>query len=180
MTETFLQMAERHRAADMLMQGDFEMHDGKACSVGCFNHDLGSEADDFAALAKFSGYPEWTHHLQEAVFENLPKDASKNWHVDFARACEGVTDWVAVYHQTMIAALEIALPHDKSGYVQRVIDLHKQGPEVTQDQWTAARAAARDSARAAADAAAWAARAARAAAWSQIAQGFIKACEANK
>lgn len=49
--ETFLQMAERHRKLDQLAQGSFEWS-GMACSIGCFNHDLGQKLGDFAALAK--------------------------------------------------------------------------------------------------------------------------------
>ena len=168
--ETFLQLAERHRKLDQLAQGSFEWT-GKACSIGCFNHDLGQEPGDFKALAEYTGYPEWAHRLQEVVFEGLPKDDAINWHVDFARTCEGVTDWTAKYHKTMIGILEVAKPYDTSEgqVVQRVIDLHKRGPAVTPDEWRAARDAARD---AAADAewaawpAAWAAaRDAAGAAW---------------
>ena len=137
--ETFLQLAERHRELDQLAQGDFRWT-GKACSIGCFNHDLGQKPGDFKALSKFTGYPEWAHRLQEAVFEGLPKDDAINWHVDFARSCEGVTDWTAKYHKTMINILEVAKPYDTSEgqVVQRVIDLHKRGPAVTPDEWRAA------------------------------------------
>ena len=65
MTETFLQMAERHRAADMLAKGRFDWT-GQACSIGCFNHDLGQEPGDFAALAAFTGYPEWAHRTHRS------------------------------------------------------------------------------------------------------------------
>ena len=186
MAATFLEMAERHRAADMLIQGFFEKQDGKACSVGCFNADLGNAPDDFEALANFTGYPEWAHRLQEAIFEGLPPDEAKDWHVQFAERCERVRDWKTQYHQTMIGVLNIALPHDTSIVVQPVIDLHKRamiGDTPTAAEWAAARdatrAAARDAARAAAwaaeatRAAAWAAEATRAAAWPDIRDAFL-------
>lgn len=156
MTETFLQMAERHREQDMLAKGEFEWT-GKACSVGCFNYDLDQEPGDFAALAAWTGYPEWAHRVQEAIFEQLPENLSKDWHVDFARKCANVTDWDAFYHRFMISVLEIALPHDPSGVVQQVIDLYKRGKNVTEAEWSAAEKAART--------ATWDVRAAKAATW---------------
>jgi len=145
MTETFLQMAERHHAADgMLAKGRFEWSGSSACSVGCFNHDLGNEPADFEALSRFSGYPEWAHHIQETLFECLPEPDNRDWHVQFAKACEAITDWDAAYHQMMIAILMVALPHDTSQeqVVQAVIDLHGRGKEVSSREWAAAGTAA--------------------------------------
>ena len=154
--ETFLEMAERHFAVDgMLAKGSFNMTNGSACSVGCFNHDLGNDPSDFAALAGFTGYPEWAHHFQEMLFERLPKPDNRMWHVQFAKKAESVTDWGAVLKASMIATLEIALPHDTSDrqVVQRSLDLYHRD-NVTKEEWRAAADAAADAADAAADAAA--------------------------
>ena len=176
--ETFLQMAERHREADQLAKGRFE-YDGSACSVGCFNHDLGQRPGDFRALSLHTGYPEWVHRLQEAVFEGLSLEAAKDWHVDFAKKCEKVTDWDSEYHRIMIGILKISLPNDTSNpsVVQMYIDLHKIGAEVSDDKWSAAWSAA-ESAAESAWSAAWsaaqsAARSAARSAWSDISKVFL-------
>ena len=142
--ETYLEMAHRHRDMDNLAKGEFSFKNGKACSVGCFNHDLGNDPSDFAALSKFSTFPEWSHRLQEAVFEIFTDELGRNWHVDHAEASSKVTDWVKCYHLTMVAILEVALPHDTSDgrVVQRVIDLHRGYQDATDDQWAAAWSAA--------------------------------------
>ena len=164
--ESFSEMAKRHQAGDMLVQGTWEM-----CSVGCFNRDYGNDPYDFAALAKSTGYKEWTHHIQEAVFEHLPSEDAKNWHVQFADKVETVKDFDALYHSFMAGVLEVVLPHDKYGVVQPVIDLHRNYKNATEEDWDEARAKAKA---AWAEASAWAARgaaravskdAARAAAW---------------
>lgn len=179
MTETLLEMATRHREMDMLAAGRFEFTDGQACSIGCFNRDLGQPPGDIQAYADHFGIPHWAADLQERLFENLPATDRLDWHVAFARKAEKLTDWVVAYHRTMIAILEVALPHDASPgrVVQRVIDLHRRGPEVAQSEWDAAR----DAARAAAWDAAWATAraaagaAARDAAYRQIRDGFLAA-----
>lgn len=172
--ESFLEMAKRHQAGNMLVQGAWQR-----CSVGCFNLDYGNDPNDFAALADSTGYPEWTHRLQEKVFENLPSKDAKNWHVQFAEKMEAVKDFDALYHSFMVGVLEIALPHDKHGVVQPVIDLHKNYKNATEKDWKKAE----DAARAAADAAEAAARAragaaadaARGDAWQTIKDAFVQA-----
>jgi hypothetical protein len=132
--ESFLEMAKRHKAGDMLVQGDYQ-----TCSVGCFNRDYGNDLNDFKALAGSTGYREWTHHIQEAIFEGLPEDDAKNWHVRFAEKMETVKDFDALYHSFMVGVLKIALPHDKNGVVQPVIDLHENYKDVTSEDWEKAK-----------------------------------------
>ena len=166
--ESFLEMAKRHKAGDMLGQGEWQ-----TCSVGCFNRDYGNAINDFAALADSTGYEEWTHHIQEAVFEGLPNEDAINWHVQFAEKMETVKDFDAFYNSFMVGVLEIALPHDKHGVVQPVIDLHKNFGNATPDDWKEVAEAARD---AAAKEAAWEAwAAARADAWQKIKYAFLNA-----
>jgi len=100
----FIAMAKRHRDQDMLASGSFQMKNGKACSVGCFNAELGNETSDFAALAESTGYPEAAHRLQEAVFECLPQEDGVNWHVQFFEKAATVTDWDRVMQLTTLAA----------------------------------------------------------------------------
>lgn len=117
-------------------------------------------------------FPEWTHGLQEYLFERLEGDASKEWHVQFADAASKVADWEKAYHLTMIAILNVVLPHDTSegAVVQRIIDLHRNYAEASVRDWFAARSAARF---AAGDAAGDAANIA-------IRDGFLAACEASQ
>jgi hypothetical protein len=160
--ETFAEMARRHREADMLAAGDFQMVAGQACSVGCFCHDYGLTPGDYEGLAKLTGYPEAAHHLQEAIFERLPEADRADWHVAFAEKSETVTDWQPVIDKTVLASLRIAEPHDTSEgkVVAIVIALYKRrlnGDNPSDAEWYAARVAAF-----AADAVGGAARAARA------------------
>jgi hypothetical protein len=128
--KSFLEMAKDHQAGDMLVQGVWD-----TCSVGCFNREYGNEIHDFEALAVSTGYPEWTHRVQESVFEGLPKDDARNWHVQFAQKMETVKDFDALYHSFMIGVLEVALPHGKHSVIQPVIDLHKNYKNTTPDEW---------------------------------------------
>lgn len=164
--ETFAEMARRHREADMLAAGNFQMVGGQACSIGCFCHDYGLKPGDFEGLAKLTGYPETAHRLQETIFERLPETERADWHVAFAEKLETVTDWQSVIDKTVLASLRIAEPHDTSEnrVVAMVIDLYEQrlnGDNPSDAEWAAARATARDAAGNAAWAAGNAARAAR-------------------
>jgi len=128
--ESFLEMAKRHKERDILVQGEWDM-----CSVGCFNRDYGNALDDFEALSLSTGYPEWVHRVQEAVFESLTEDDAINWHVQFAQKMETVKDFEAFYHSIMVSVLEPVLPYDKYGVAQTVIDLHKDYKNVTSEDW---------------------------------------------
>lgn len=180
--ETFLEMARRHRADDMLVNNTFEMVDGQACSIGCFCHDYGLEPSDFSGLAKITKYPEAAHHLQEAIFEGLPESERGDWHVAFAEKAETVTDWQAVIDKTVLASLRIAEPHDTSTgkVVATVIDLYERrlsGDNPSNAEWASAGSASWAALWAAARAAAGAAAgaAAEAAAWVQIRDTFLNA-----
>ena len=115
--------------------------------------------------------PQWACEFRGVVRNGLPADHRRAFDADFLRTRDEVTDWSAKYHETMIGLLEVAKPHDISEeqVVSMVIELHKSGAEVSDDErkaaaeatmaaWTAANAsgAARDAAEA--TWAAWAAR----------------------
>jgi hypothetical protein len=164
--ETFAEMARRHRAADMLLAGNFNMVGGQACSVGCFCHDYGLMPGDFEGLAKLTGYPEAAHRLQETIFEGLPEAERADWHVAFAEKAATVTDWETVIDRTVLASLRIAEPHDKSEskVVAAVIALYERrlsGDNPSEADWDSAGAAGA----AGVAGAAWAAWAAADAAW---------------
>lgn len=138
MTETFLDMAIRHRDQDLLVAGAYGSPEGgKACSVGCFNREYGNRPSDISALAVSTSYPEWAHVLQEYFFENLPQESRADFHVDFARMCENVKCWESKYHETMVLILNLALPLQSPGdiTIQNVINAHRRGVDVPGYEW---------------------------------------------
>lgn len=128
--ESFLEMAIRHRALDLLAQGEW-----KTCSVGCFNKEYGNAPADIKALSKSTGYPVWVHRLQERLFEYLPENCALDWHVQFADKMLTIKDFKAFYHSFMVGVLKIVLPHDKHDVVQPVIDLHTNYSCATPEDW---------------------------------------------
>jgi len=74
--------AIHHREQDMLIKGQFWAYH-KGCSVGCF---VKTEDRPHAKLAARSGMPEWIHHLQDSIFENLPEDDCFYWSERFFKA----------------------------------------------------------------------------------------------
>jgi len=177
-----IEMAKRHQDQDMIKQGVWlDDVDGKGCSIGCFNHELGNESSDIAAFSKAAGIPEWMGHLQENIFEGLSVENSRDWHLECVTLYPGVKDWNKTRDLFLISLLERVKQYDQSNVVQSVIDLLRRklnGEDVTAKlekaavavraaAYAAAAAAARAAARAAdaADAADAAARAADAAAY---------------
>jgi hypothetical protein len=80
--------AEAHLAADMLRDGTYGEGSGKnfrACSVGCFAHDLGATGNQHEAIANHYAIPEWLVRLQDSMFEGLPEDERGSFHVELAR-----------------------------------------------------------------------------------------------
>jgi hypothetical protein len=166
--------AKAHRAADLMRHGatgcpsDGQPGCSVACTVGTYEHDLYPER---------LGLPEWLAHLQDAIYEALPRDdrhLDDEWTVDLLGAIEPGADIDAVQAPILRDVLaEVALPvaGSSAGVVQAVIDLLGRrigGDEPTPDEWAATRAAARAArvaraAWAAAGATAETARAARAA-----------------
>ena len=116
MTETRVEMAKRHYESDMLLAGTYGTYDRddnfKGCSVGCMNLDLGNDLTDHEALAEHWGVPLWSIWLQDKMFEGLPAHAAKEWHVRYAEACEGVTDWDTAFCSIAALAARTATAHE--------------------------------------------------------------------
>ncbi len=100
---------------------------GQGCSVGCFARDAGYSADSgdiHEFVSKAYKYPVWAVILQDVIFERLPScDARSKWHVDFARAVDGVTDW-----STALGRMDEIFPGLKGNssdgrYVHSAIDI---------------------------------------------------------
>jgi len=94
---------------------------------------------------------EWVDSVKEELSQGLSNDELKQWDSDFKVKVEAVKDFSVLYHSFMLGLLEVALPHDKYGVVQPVIDLHKDYKNVTLDAWEKAEDAARAVRAAAAD-----------------------------
>jgi len=177
-----LEQAKAHYAADMLIKGSYGDDDNgqfRGCSVGChlFHIYLMAEPERIASMddkhrkvAEYYEYPEWLAHLQDTIFEGLPSGENTRWHVQFAEAVvahKGAFDWDEVYHRVHVGILRVSYrtAGASAEAVQLVLDLHERvasGETVTEEQWSAARSAARS----AWSAARSAARAAAESAWS--------------
>jgi hypothetical protein len=189
-------MAKAHAEADRLVAGFFtHEEDNKGCSVGCDAFDIRAikgedwslwdgPGDYHAYVADYFGTPEWLEHLRDAVFEGLPKEDRSDWHVNIAEALPVGVSFGPIKHRILRdILLEVSAPSIGDGdedwrvacrtAVQSVAALHEQAitKTVQNEDWAAARDAARAVAWDAASAAAWdaawdAARdAARAVAW---------------
>jgi hypothetical protein len=80
---------------------------------------------------------EWIDSVKEEISQGLSNDELNQWDSDFKVKVESVKDFSVLYHSFMLGLLEVALPHDKYGVVQSVIDLHKDYKNVTSEDWEA-------------------------------------------
>ena len=159
-TETLSQMAQRHfDAEEMLRAGTFGFDEpdmgwsGHGSSVGCFALEAGYNGvgDIHEFVARKFNYPIWAVLLQDRIFEGLAlSDNHREWHVNFARAVEGVTDWKSALHRIHCAILDVALESagDAAPQVRAVRDLHASQCD-DDAAWDAAESAARSAARSA-------------------------------
>jgi len=71
-----------HREQDLFIKGSF--WDGrKGSSVGCF---VKTQDNPNRELSKITGMPEWTHHLQDSIFQGLPNSTRPYWSERFFKA----------------------------------------------------------------------------------------------
>lgn len=114
--DALLSEVAKHRAADQLIKGTYELGHGttvfKGCSVGCsinsLNtlHDTDIRPDDHKALGEAIGVPEELIRLQDNVFEDLPDEQSMLWPEQFYSAINPGTDLSKVNHQLLVAMIE--------------------------------------------------------------------------
>jgi hypothetical protein len=106
--------AKHHLAADMLMVGTYGFnHLGGAfcgCSVGCMAHDIDPTAryhnDVHKTVADHAGWPLWLVHLNDVIFEGLPRGARETFHVQLREAIPVGVDLEPVRHQLVIRHLD--------------------------------------------------------------------------
>jgi len=78
-------MAKRHLEADMLIKGTYGQGTGKkfkACSVGCFAHEIAPKEGGFHGIvSEDAGWPLWLVYLNDRIFEGLPDDEAMQFHL---------------------------------------------------------------------------------------------------
>mgnify|MGYP003561923620 CR=1 FL=1 len=175
--ELHVEQAKKHYEQDMLIAGTYGETDTdvfRGCSVGCFAYEILGQTDDnpHKIVADDRGLPEWLIHLQDRIFEGLPLEDRKKWHVQLAEAIPVGIDLEPVRHKLAIMRMDklIALQQRNIGasnIVQQTIDVLNivrqcHEAELSKDScdWAAAVVAADWSAAAAASA-----RSAAASAW---------------
>jgi len=166
--QKYLDRVAAHAAADRLVQGTGWDH-GRGCAIGCT-----LEAYDHARYPVELGLPVWLAHLEDRIFEGLPKSDAMTWPQRFLAAIPVGADVETVRHKLairrlgrMIAAQQQAeaLAYVKAAIAQvlgalaLVRSCHEAELGGSTCDWSAARSAAR-SARSAARSAAWSARSA--------------------
>jgi hypothetical protein len=179
----YLRRLAAHRRADELAQGVGWETNGvtKGCAVGCT-----LDVYDHSLYPIELGIPEQLAHLEDAIFEALPRKEAMEWPQKFLRAITVGADLSNVWPQFAIWMLadpkhgvrrlvigEAPWANQVRAAIDGVVELYAHPRSVGAAAWAAARAAAREAAWAAAwaaarEAAAWAAAAwaaARAAAW---------------
>jgi hypothetical protein len=184
----FIEELEKHKKADAITQGTYGRKDDgqwKGCAVACSLRSLdiidGNTLDDeYLTHGEYEtrlGLPRTIAHLEDQIFEGLPKEKAMEWPLRFANAIQVGADLSLVTPKFMVWMLGDVKQHastfpDVLRSIDGVIALYERvlaGGQVTDDEWSAAAYAAYAAARAAraAYAAAYAAyaaaRAARAA-----------------
>ncbi len=142
--------ARRHRKLDMLVKGTYSQGSGasfKGCSVGCTYQPFRGkvQADNLHALSEpVHGIPQSLTRIRDTVFEWLPEDAAKDWHVNFTIAIHVGADLSMVTSKLMYWLMT-----DKSGIrkhakkstlkiIDKIAELYKQrinGSEPQRSVW---------------------------------------------
>ena len=185
-----IEQAKRHYELDMLVTGTYEYIQNdffRGCSVGCFAHEIKpnfkSEAiDPHQIVAEYLNLPEWLIRLQDTIFEGLPPDERKEWHVQLAEAIpvgkdlEPVRHLLAIRRVNRLITLQQKMLNNRLSVkpvIEQVIaalilvrECHEAELNKNTCDWKTAESAARAAESAAAEsAAAWSARFA---AWSPV------------
>ena len=122
-----IEESKRHRLADELMQGAYfkgTIEKPKLCAVGCaiftLNQKRGKEYDcgDHSVYPKEFGVPEQLAHLQDKIFEYLPKEKAMFWPERF---------WLAMPVETDIS---LVIPHFFVWLMEEMKQYAKEYPDV--------------------------------------------------
>ena len=158
--ETLAQV-QAHYDADELVQGVYaDKRTRKYCAVGCLTHDPDGGHAEYPLRW---GIPESLAHLEDRIFEALPKSAAKEWPLRFMGAIPVGADlsrieWQFKHRLLTDAAITPGITHelvrDAIAAVAALCERAANGDTPTGDEWSAARNAARSAAESAARSAA--------------------------
>lgn len=177
-----------HREAERLLQNHGYWKGGKGCAVGCLTKTEGGEHRKYEDLF---GVPEHLAHLEDVVFEGLPKDDALAWPERFLASIPVGADLSMVWPRFALWMLadesspmwRASREDDRvAAAVDGVADLYREWVDVgvrpETDRWDAAARAAWDAAASARASARAAARAAaRVCAWRTVADKLIELLE---
>ncbi|MDE1991027.1 MAG: hypothetical protein KGI75_00920 [Rhizobiaceae bacterium] len=154
-----LERARGHVASDILRKGTFgDYAEGFCgCSIGCHLHDIVTGREAFAAVAQpcrvvaeYYGYPEWLAQFQCYIFEKLPDEVGRAFHIDIAAAiavCPAEVDWQTALHLFHVDVLRMVMLSAgvAEQVVSHVIELHRRAltQAVDEREWVTAEVAAR-------------------------------------
>ncbi len=155
--DKYLARVRAHREADNLTQG-VGWENGKGCAIGCtlenYSHD---------AYPMELGLPVWLAHLEDHIFEALPKEEAMLWPEQFLSAIPiGYDAWNAMRDEFQLFWLKHNIESVAGDYavvapIKAVITLLQQavnGNEPESAAWSAAESAAWSAAESAARSAA--------------------------
>ena len=93
---------ERHAAADRIVRGAY-WEEGKGCAVGCAIHDFapGKESSHLE-FERLFGIAEGVAHLNDRIFESLPRNEARSWPLAFVRAIRPGSDTTAALDRWLL------------------------------------------------------------------------------
>lgn len=103
----------------------------KGCAVGCSlesiarTKKLNLHYGDHLKYPELLGIPEWLARVEDTIFENISKERSKSWPVEFAEAIPENVDLQPLKSKFLICVLDKALTafdHEKFPDVKKSID----------------------------------------------------------
>jgi hypothetical protein len=114
--------AKHHLAADMLVTGTYGTYGYgmfRGCSIGCMARDIDSSAtnidDVHKTVADHAGWPLWLVHLNDVIFEGLPKGSREKFHVQLREAIPVGVNLEPVRHQLVIRHMDRLIAGQQAG-----------------------------------------------------------------
>jgi len=132
----YLDRVRRHREADNLVQGT-GWENGRGCAVGCV-----LEAYDHSRYPSELGIPRVLAHLEDRLFERLPRAEAMTWPERFLGAIRPGADLAPVWPRFACWLLEVELAKWRTPASDHVCALLRRsavGDEPTEAEWIAAR-----------------------------------------
>lgn len=135
----YLQRVRAHAAADRLIQGT-GWENGRGCAVGCT-----LESYDHSRYPVELGIPRVLAHLEDRLFERLPKSEAMTWPERFLSVIQPGADLSMVWPRFAVWLLDVELAKWRTFASDAVVRLYNRriaGDEPSDQEWYQARAAA--------------------------------------